>query len=156
MPDPETPVDLAALARDIAIEYLRLPQILTAHGISDEMWAEISANTAFINMAAQMKREWASASNAKERVKMKAATAVEALMPTMLEEIVKATTPASQKNDIYKTMVRLGELENTRADLNPTGERFVFNLNINPGGAPTVTVETPPPKTIEGEVVPTP
>ena len=153
MPDPTPSVDLAALARDIAIEYLRLPQILAAHGISDEMWAEISANTQFINMAAQMKREWASASNAKERVKMKAATAVEALMPTMLEEIVKSTTPASQKNDIYKTMVKLGELEYGNKDLNPTGERFVFNLNIAPGVAPTVTVETPP-KLIEGEVVP--
>lgn len=140
-------VDLANLARDIAIEYLGLPQILRMHEITDEQWAVISVNPQFVAMAGQMKRDWESAANVKERVRMKAATAVEALMPKMLEEIVDPRVSATAKNDIYKTLMKLGELEQTQADISAGGDRFQFTINFAPGIAAPVTIDVTPTKT---------
>jgi hypothetical protein len=149
MPEVASAVDLAALARDIAIEYLGLPAILRAHEISDEQWELIARNPEFQAMAAQMRREWQAAGNARERVKMKASTAVEMLMPTIIESIVDPNVPLAQKNEAYKTLAKLGELGETQAERTP-GERFSVTINLGEGIKP-LTVEATATKLIESE-----
>jgi len=149
MPETATAVDLAGLARDIAIEYLGLPAILRAHEIDDAQWEEISRNPEFQQMAAEMRRSWQSASNARERVKMKAGTAVEAMLPVVLEDIVQPTTPLIQKIEALKLLAKLGELGETRNEAGERGERFSVVINLG-AGAPPVTIDG---KLIEGKAV---
>jgi hypothetical protein len=138
MPEVAPTVDLATLARDIAIEYLGLPAILRAHEISDDQWEVISRNAEFQAMAAQMRREWQSASNARERVKMKASTAVEALLPGFIEDIVNPAAPLAQKTEAIKLMAKLGEIGETVRDARDTGERISVTINIGEGVTKTI------------------
>jgi hypothetical protein len=152
MPEGNPAVDLAELARDIAIEFHGLPTILRAHEISDEQWAQISVNPQFLAMAAEMKRTWDSAGNAKERVRMKASTAVEAMLPIILNDIASPATPLAQKTEALKLLAKLGELGETQREGGDAGERFHVTINLGAGAPPvTVSAAAPAMKTIDLE-----
>ena len=139
-------VDFAALAREIAMDIFPLTQILELHRLSDEEWQRISGNQRFQTMLEQMIREWNSAANTRERVRIKAATGLESVLETYIREIVDESIPLTQRVEAGKFLARLGELDG--ALVGELGERFSITLNI---GATHVEAEAQPMKVIDHE-----
>ncbi len=142
-------VNYAALAREIAMDILPVQQILELHRLSDEEWEAIQRNKLFQDQVAQLTRDWTSAGNTRERVKMKAATGLESVLEQYVVEIADPSIPLIQRVEAGKFLARLGELDGS-AVVGAAGERFVINLNI---GNTHSTIEAKIPKTIDGDVV---
>jgi hypothetical protein len=141
-------VDFAALAREIAFDIFPMEDIIALHKLSDEEWAKIQANQRFQQMLASMTREWASAANTRERVKMKAATGLESVLETYIREIIDPQIPLTQRVEAGKFLAKLGELGPEAHILGGAGGSSV-TINISTGGSK-------PPLTIEGGVLPEP
>lgn len=121
-------VDFAQLAREIAMDIFELPQILELHRMSDEEWTKISQHPKFISMVADISREWNSATNTAERVKIKAATGLEAMLETYVRDLNDLTIPLVQRVEAGKFLAKLGEL-GERA-MGASGGAFHITLNI--------------------------
>jgi hypothetical protein len=138
--------DFAALAREIAMDIFPLAQVLKLHQLDDAEWQRISANKRFQSILDGMVREWNSAINTRERVRIKAATGLESVIETYIQEISDVSIPLTQRVEAGKFLARLGELDgNISGEL---GERFSITLNI---GNARVEADGMAPKVIEHE-----
>src|SRR4029077_14861074 len=121
-------VNFAALAREIAMDILPLKDILELHKLSDEEWARISVNRPFQEHVARLAQEWNSASNTRERVRIKAATGLESELETYVRDISDPTIPLAQRVEAGKFLARLGELDGGREGA--VGQAFQINIQI--------------------------
>ncbi len=139
-------VNLAALAREIAMDIFPTKTIIELHRLSDEEWAKIQANRQFQDMLASMTLEWNSAANTKERVKVKAATGLEMHLESLVMAIADDSVPLIQRVEAGKFLARLGELDGSGAAM---GSGFHITLNI---GSRSIDMEAKRPAMIEGEL----
>ena len=121
-------VNFAALAREVAMDILPLPDILRLHQVDDETWAQVQANQNFQKQLAGLVADWNSATNTRERVKIKAATALEAQLEVLVNDIADNTIPLNQRVEAAKLLARLGDLDGQQAT--GAGERFQISINI--------------------------
>lgn len=142
-------VNFAALAREIAMDVLELPDILKLHQLSDEDWQRVQANPSFQAMLSSLIKEWNSAANTRERVRMKAASALEAQLEVYVADISDFSIPLGQRVEAGKFLARLGELDGGRDGLG-AGQAFSITLNI---GETQKTVEVKP-RVIEATAIP--
>jgi hypothetical protein len=103
-------VDFATLAREIAQDIFTVDQIVALHRLSDNEWMQIQQHPKFQSMLAEMQRDWNSAGNTRERVRIKAATGLETTLEVFINEINNAQIPLSQRVEAGKFLARLGEL----------------------------------------------
>jgi hypothetical protein len=141
----ESAVNLAKLAREIAMDIFPLDKVLSVNRLSTEEWASIQQDPRFQRTLKEMIAEWNAAGNARERVRIKAATGFEMLMETYLEDAVKEDIPLIQRLEVGKLMARLGELEAQKAGSG--GGQVLIQINF---GEKQVTQEVPALKAIEG------
>lgn len=134
-------VDLAALAREIAMDIWPVEQVIEIHKLSDEEWQRIQANPRFQEMLASIQREWFSAGNTRERVRVKAATGLEAMLETYIREIGDETIPLTQRVEAGKFLARLGELES--GNTNAAGGGVIINITTS-ANRPTLTLTATP------------
>ena len=87
------PVNFAYLARQIAMDILPLDDVLETHKLSDEQWVAIQANPAFQATLVDMIADWNTAANTKNRVRIKAATGVEATLEPTIAACMDPTIP---------------------------------------------------------------
>jgi hypothetical protein len=85
--------------------------VLKIHQLTDDEWMVIQANPKFQEMLASIQRDWLSAGNTRERVRVKAATGLEAMLETYIAEIGDTGIPLTQRVEAGKFLARLGELE---------------------------------------------
>jgi len=137
-------VNFAALAREIAMDVLPLDQILRLHELSDDDWVKVQQNPSFQAMLADLVKSWNSAGNTRERVKIKAASALEAQLEVYVADISDLSIPLAQRVEAGKFLARLGELDGNLGTA--PGQAFAITLNI---GAVHREVEVRP-KLIEG------
>lgn len=104
-------VDLAALAREIAMDIFPPKQILELHRLTDDEWQRIQENPKFQSMLQEMITEWNSTTSTKERVKMKAATGLESILEIYIRDIADPGIPLIQRVEAGKFLGRLGELD---------------------------------------------
>lgn len=123
-----------------------LAQVLELHRLDDAEWQRISANRRFQAMLDQMVVDWNSASNTKQRVKIKAATGLESVLETYIQEIADVSIPLAQRVEAGKFLARLGELDGSIIE-GGGADRFSITLNI--GNSSTTVDATPAPKIIE-------
>jgi hypothetical protein len=121
-------VDFATLAREIAQDIFTIDQIVALHRLSDDEWTQIQAHPKFTAILADMQRDWNSAANTKERVRIKAATGLETTLETFIQEINTATTPLSQRVEAGKFLARLGELDGSAAGSSLAGGGVTINI----------------------------
>jgi len=140
-------VNFAALAREIAMDILDLPDILKLHQLTNDEWTKISGNPLFQHQVAQLTREWQSATNTRERVKIKAATGLESELETFVREISDPTIPLVQRVEAGKFLARLGELDGARDGMS-AGQAFSINIQIGE----TVKHVDVTPKIIDGVI----
>jgi hypothetical protein len=128
-PDPTQAfaVNLAALAREIAMDIFPLSQILGIHKLSDAEWEKIQAMQHFQQMLANMIGEWESAMNTRERVKAKAQTGLEMNLESLVLAMADDSIPLTQRVEAGKFLARLGELD---GQVGASGPGFSITLNI--------------------------
>ena len=140
-------INYAALAREVAMDILPIGQILELHKLSEEDWERIQSNRMYQETIASLVREWQSASNVRERVKIKAATGLESQLEVYVQEISDASIPLAQRVEAGKFLARLGELDGARDVMGGAGGGG-FSISINIGEI-TRTVDVAPMKIIE-------
>lgn len=120
-------VDFALLAREIAMDIFPLEDIIRLHQLSDVEWTRLSENRKFQEMIASMAREWEGALNTRERIKVKAQTALEAQLEIYVRDIADPSIPLAQRVEAGKFLARLGEMDGGKGD---GSGQFVISLNI--------------------------
>jgi len=141
-------INYAAIAREVAMDILPLAEILELHKLSTEEWLRISSHPKFVEMLNNLVQEWNSASNVRERVKIKAATGLEMQLETYITDIADPDIPLAQRVEAGKFLARLGELDGKEIIGGAGGNAFTINLNIG-NVSRQAEVAT---KVIEGEV----
>jgi hypothetical protein len=135
-------VNLAALAREIAMDIFPVEQVLKIHQVSDEDWLKIQASPQWTKMLSSMIAEWESAMNTRERLKAKAQTGLEMNLEQLILDIGDLEIPLAQRVEAAKFLARIGEVD---GQVGTGGPGFSITLNI---GETSTAVEVSP-KTIE-------
>lgn len=144
-------VNLAAVAREIAMDILPINQILKLHQIDDPTWMLIQEHQKFQQMLQDMTQEWQTASNVRERVKAKAGTGLETQLDVYIAAIGDKDIPLTQRVEAGKFLATLGEMIGKEFLGGAGGNAFQINLNI---GTTSVDSQVRPPlRVIDGEVV---
>ena len=122
-------VDLAALAREIAMDIYPLAQIIELHRLNDEEWQRIQENPKFKAMLNEMVTDWNSTASTKERVKLKSATGLESILEVYIRDIADPDIPLAQRVEAGKFLARLGEMDGQHIG-SGGGGGFSITLNI--------------------------
>ena len=136
-------VNLAQLAREIAMDIFPLDQILALHKLTDHQWEKIQDSQHFQRMLTSMITEWESAMNTRERLKAKAQTGLEMNLDSLVLDVSDLSIPLAQRVEAAKFLARIGEVDGSQG---ATGNGFSITLNI--GKIPT-HVDVAPSKVIE-------
>lgn len=123
-------VDLATLAREIAMDLFPLAQIIELHRLTNDEWERIQATPKFQQMLSELITEWNATGSTGERVKMKSATGLESILEIYIRDIADPTIPLAQRVEAGKFLARLGELDGQRGNLGGGGGQFNIVLNI--------------------------
>lgn len=143
-------VNLARLARDLAQDIFEPDQIRKSHNLNPEQFEQILEDPSFQKMLREMVLDWQSASGTAERVKVKAATAVEVALDSFFQDVTDRSIPLAQRTDALKALMKLGELgerDNVLGAALGGGVSININLGLPGQGQPPKTV------TVEGEIV---
>lgn len=132
-------VDLAALAREIAMDIFPVEQVLEIHKLTDGEWQKIVSMPKFVEMLAAMQRDWASAANTRERVKVKAATGLESMLEQYIREIGDEKIPLTQRVEAGKFLARLGELDGAHDKAGGGAGSVTINITTSQE-RPTITL----------------
>jgi hypothetical protein len=85
----------------------------------------------FQAMVKAAKNEWAGVGNIPERIRLKAQMALEELMLPQFQMARDPRTPATARNDAFKSFERLAGTQNADMDV-AAGPKFVLNINLGP------------------------
>ena len=121
---------LRDLAQDIARDIDDVPDILKRFGLTHEEYQRIAETRHFKTMLQTASSEWGGASNTPERIKLKAALAVEQSIPTVFASISDTKESLSGRVEALKTLAKIGGLGNAPPP-NAAGSGQVFRLQIN-------------------------
>lgn len=135
-------IDFATLAREIAMDIFPLKQILELHRLTEAEWVTIQENPRFREMLGSMVRDWSSASNTRERIRVKAATGLESQLEIYIRDINDPLIPLAQRVEAGKFLARLGELDTSSvlAGMGAAGGGVTINILTGQGKEP-VTIE---------------
>lgn len=137
-------VDFATLAREIAQDIFPLEQVIRLHNLSDDEWLKISVHPKFVSILNDMTKEWNSASNTAERIKVKSQAGLESQLEILIADCGDPSIPLSQRTEAYRMLARLGDLDGQGKV--QVGEKFSITLNI---GTVVKAVDVKEPKVIE-------
>jgi hypothetical protein len=126
-------IEFATLAREIAMDIFDIPDILKLHQLSDVEWAKIQENPRFQAMLKSMILEWNSASNTRERVKVKAATGLESMLEVYIRDINDDRIPLIQRVEAGKFLAKLGELGPEANVMGAGGSAVTINISTGSG-----------------------
>lgn len=140
-------IDFATLAREIAQDIFPVDQVVSLHRLTDEEWARIQEHPRFIAMLTDMQRDWNSAANTRERVRIKAQTGLESQLEIFIADMGDSRIPLAQRVEAGKFLARLGELDGAGAATAGAGGGVTINI---------VTSQAKPAITIDATSVPSP
>ena len=149
--DQPSPIDaylteFATLAREIAQDIFEIEDILRIHHLTDEQWLKIQGHPRFIKILGDMQRDWNSAANTAERIKIKAQTGLESQLEVFIADMGDGSIPLSQRTEAARLLARLGELDGQgKFDIG----QGKFQITLNIGTTHTDVEAKPAPKVIE-------
>lgn len=143
-------VNLARLARDLAQDIFEPEQIRQAHNLTPDQFEQILQDPGFDKMLREMVLDWQSASGTAERVKVKAATAVEVALDSFFQDITDRSIPLAQRTDALKALMKLGELGEKEALGAGSGGNVSISINL---GVPGQGQDPKQVKVIDAEVI---
>lgn len=143
---------MARLARAIAQDIMEVSQILATNNVSNEAWAIIEKHPRFQKYLQEAILDWNAAENAPERVKIKAAAAIEEWLPEGFAQMHNQDAPLLHRNDLAKLMAKLGGMDRSGVGIEGGGgERFSVTINLGADSKLTYNKELPS-KVIDHEV----
>ena len=133
------------LAMELASQLSSPSEVFARHGITDDDAKILLADPQFQHMLKEAQREWSTDMNVAERIRMKAALALEELLLPTFAMAKDNRVPPPVRHDATKTFERLSGVSKASEDSGGgTGPKFVLSINV--GG----NVD---PKEITGEVI---
>lgn len=137
------------LAREIAMSFNEIEDILKNHDISADRYAELQKNPYFQALVRSEVEAWTAATNTSERVKLKAAAMLEQWLPEAYARAHDRTEGLSAKVELMKLIKSLTGFGVSAAE--GGGERLSVTINL--GADSTLKYEkTIAPPIIEGEL----
>lgn len=130
---PELAMELAAKLQPVEVICLR-------YGLSTHDLQQLLEYPAFRAMVRQAKETWSSDMNAEQRVRAKAALAVEDTIPDLHGIVVDEKVQPRQRSDAWAKLARVAQLDAPPA---PGGSGGQYNLTINLPGSDTIAVSAP-------------
>lgn len=120
---------LINIAREIAMDILPLEEVLRINGINAEKWAELGENPRFQGILDAEIADFRSALKTSDRVKLKAAAAVEEWLPELYARINDPREPLNAKIEGAKLLAKLGGVgEKLTTDSN--NDRITITINM--------------------------
>lgn len=136
-----TPHQMAALAREVAINIRELPDILKNFGLTGEQYARIAEIDFFKHALSAAVIEWTSALKTADRIRIEAAVALEDAMPVLAARMKdgKEGLPAAvEAGKLFAKLAGLGEREGSQS---APGEKFTININLGDGADDKLSFE---------------
>jgi len=138
------------IAREIAINIMPLEAILESQGVSLREWEEAQRSPRLREFLSEEIALWHGSPNTQERVKLKAAAAIEEWMPTLFTRVNNRNESLAAVVEGGKFLARLAGMgEKTTAA--ETGERFQLTINIGKDDTTKITTITQSGKPVEDD-----
>lgn len=118
------------IARELAMDIRPLDKILDAHGVNFDEWERISHSEHFKKILLDEITSWNSAANTHERVKLKAAAAVEEWLPELFAKMHDPDETLNAKIEGGKLMAKLAEMGMTNGNVSGGSEKFSVTINM--------------------------
>lgn len=120
---------LLRLAREIAMEFRTIEEILSTFKLSQSQFERITTSKRFETILTQELQQWHGARNTTERVRMKSAAMIEESLPDLYRYLHDKDLPLSARVELLKTIAKLGgQGEPTRQEGPGNGFRMVINI----------------------------
>lgn len=140
---PLTPVDLAKLARDIAMDLKEHGVTLKAYGLNEPQYDFLEANNEFYKSALHAACiEWQGPLSTQERIKVESAAILEDSLPGLgarMQNKAEGLPGVIEAAKLFAKIAGVGERE---AGAGNSGERFTINIDL--GGDQKLVVATGP------------
>jgi len=136
----------AHLASEIASDLVDLKDILERHQITQAHLGVLTQQTEFNQMLEEFSRDWKHPMNVKERIRLKAALAIEDGMIDMYAIFRNEDLAPAARLDAYKQLVTLSDTAPRREAEAGGGAGFSIVINVGKNGEKDVT-----PVVIEGQ-----
>jgi len=122
---------LVSLARELAINFRPLPEILEHLSVSYEDWDVISTHPRFVTILEQQVAEWHSATNTHERTRLKTAAMIEDWLPEAHARLHDGRETLNSKVELAKLVARIGGMGLERAAVSGgDSEKVVVTINL--------------------------
>lgn len=145
---------LRSLAIELAKDILEPEDILNSLGLTLGDYEEIKNTRAFRELYTQALTEWKSAANTQKRVKLLAATTVEAALPTFWKDFNSPTETLSSRVSLLTALAKIGGLGQPEPaeKVALPGQSFKLEIHLN-DRQETITIsgEALEPSTIDSQ-----
>ena len=151
-----TPSELAehqmrSLAKEIACDMLPLEEILRNARVDYDTFERIRGTPQFKALLAEAVEQWHGATNSRKRVRLKSATIIEDILPSLAVAAVDPNFPATARIELIKALMRAGGVADGAPQSGDTSGQSGVRIVINMGAETTVSVDTNRPKVITHE-----
>lgn len=142
LPKRVTDTKLAAIAREIAMSFHDLEDILKVHEISQHEWEKIQRHPLFIEYLQSEIIAWQSAVNTEQRVKYKSAALIEVWLQHASDRLHDTRETLASKVELAKLIARLAGMGLTGANVSgDVGEKISININLGGSDQPIKIVK---------------
>jgi hypothetical protein len=142
---------LLKLSREIAADINDLETILKHHSIDAYRWELLRKNARFQQLLSNAIEEWHAAANTHERVKLKAASMIEEVLPDLYKRLIDKGEHLGQQVEGLKWLRDLAGLGPRAGGGGTQGERFTVTINLGADHRVKIEKDITPP-VIEGEL----
>lgn len=143
-PLPEfTPVELAKLAREVAMDIKDLAVVLEHYKLTREQYDQLAQHNEFFKQALHVSIiEWNSALTTPERIKLESAAILEDALPRLGARMANAAEGLPGVVEAAKLFAKIAGLGEKEQGTSAPGERFTINIDLG-GDHRTIKDVTP-------------
>ncbi len=151
LPKLEGDLLMLRIARQLAMDQHPLEKILEMEGVDFRDFKRMERMPRFQQYLQDEIKNWNSATNTSERVKIKAAAMIEEWLPEAFAQMHNESAPLLHRTDLSKLVARLGGMDKGDMAVGAGGERFSVTINLGSDQKLNFNKEVPS-KVIEGTV----
>lgn len=121
---------LRDLASEVACDSFELEDVLKAHNLNYDEFKEIERQPRFQMYLREAIARWNSTANTQERTQIKAALAVETVLPNMVASVTNQKEPLSARVELFKALMRAGAIGEKDKSKPGEGEKVSIVINL--------------------------
>ncbi len=130
---------LHSMARELAMDFFPVEEILDRHGVTPTQFENIKATPYFDSILREAVRQWNSATNARERAQLRMATLVELSLDEMWLRLVDSKETLAAKVTLLQTLMKgakIGVPTPEEKEGAVVGERVSITINMGADAPP--------------------